>query len=306
MRGRIVNTPSLEDLRIFSVLVKNESVSSAAAELEVSAAYISKRLKQLESKLGVKLVHRTKRKLILTGVGSTLSEWGQRVLDSTEDLLDAIHLDKIVPKGMLRVCSSTGFGRNFVGPALSKLAKMYPDLEIQLDLLDRKIDLIHEGFHLDVRLGHIDEPDLVSKRLARNKRVLCASPSYLADHGTPVALNELTSHRCLVIHERDQLHGRWILQGDGDNDKHSLKLKGVLSSNNGETVRQWMVDGHGIGLRSTWDINPMLRAGQLVHILPEYYQIADVYAIYSSKLSSSAKLRICVDFLAKELSRCSE
>ncbi len=299
-----MNTPSLEDLRIFSVLVKTESVSAAAAELEVSAAYISKRLKQLESKLGVRLVHRTKRKLILTGVGSTLSEWGQRVLDSTEDLMDAIHLDKIVPKGMLRVCSSSGFGRNFVGPALSKLAKMYPDLEIQLDLLDRKIDLIHEGFHLDVRLGHIDEPDLVSKKLAKNHRILCASPSYLADHGTPTQLSDLMRHRCLVIHERDQQHGRWILEGEGE--KHSLKLKGVLSSNNGETVKQWTVDGHGISLRSTWDINPMIRAGQLVRILPQYFQGADVYAIYSSKLSSSAKLRICVDFLAKELSSCSD
>lgn len=290
---------SLDEIELVQALYRHGSMSACAQATGVSTAYISKRLARLEQRFGLKLFHRTTRSLSLTEVGETCLEWGQRVLDGAQDMMNALSAERSVPRGLLRVCSSTGYGRSRVAPALSRLVKRYPELEVQLELMDRSVDLVTEGFHLDIRLGDVQEPDLICRNIASNQRILCASPSYLKNAPPLRILSDLQHHQCLVIRERDQQSGRWVLQGpEGD---ECVRVKGALSSNNGESVRQWMVDGHGVGLRSAWDVAPYLSSKKLVRVLPGYCQTANVYAVYPSRLATSARLRVSVDFLAEQL-----
>lgn len=292
------NRPLLEDLDLFCAVVRHKSFTATARTLGVSNAYVSKRIATLEQSLGARLLHRTTRSVALTEQGGAVHAWALRILEDVEQLGEAVSTEKHAPAGLLRICTSSGFGRNRVAPALSALALRYPKLEIQLELLDRAVDVIGEEFHLDIRVGQAHEPHLISRRIAANARVLCAAPAYLDRHGSPATLAELAdlaTHRCIVIRERNEDFGRWVLHGP--NGVESVKVGGPLSASNGEVVHGWALDGHGIILRSVWDVATALKQGTLVRVLPAYEQPADVWAIYPSRLSTSAKLRVCVEFI---------
>ena len=287
--------PQLEDLRLFCVVVRNRSFAATSRELGLSKAAVSKRIALLEEAVGEQLLHRTTRSVSLTAQGEIVQQWAQRILEDVDAMGEAISREKAAPGGLLRICSSTGFGRSRLAPALSALAREYPQLEIQVELLDRPVDLVEEGFQLDIRLGAVRESNVIKRRIARNRRVLCAAPAYLAEFGTPQSLAELKDHRCIAIRERDQDFGRWELAGP--EGLVAVKVSGPLSANNGEIVRQWAIDGHGIILRSTWDVQREIEQGLLLPVLPQYYQQADVWAVYPSRLSLSARVRVCVEFL---------
>lgn len=293
--------PLLEDLRLFCVVARKQSFVASALELGVSNALVSKRIAILEKTLQARLLHRSTRKVSLTEQGNVVYQWAQRILEDVDQLGEAISQKGSTPRGLLRLCTSSGFGRNRVAPAMSALALEYPQLEVQLELLDRPVDLIAEGFHLDIRVGQVQEPHLIARRIAANARVLCASPAYLKCHGAPRQLADLLQHKCIVIRERDQDFGRWKLTGpDG---VVTVRVKGPLSTNNGELVHQWAIDGHGIILRSIWDVGPSLADGRLIRLLPEYSQEADVWAIYPTRLGATANVRVCVQFLEGWLAR---
>ena len=287
--------PLLEDLKLFCAVVRKQSFAATALELGVSKAFVSKRIAVLEQALGVRLLHRTTRRLALTDHGTLAHQWAQRIREDVDQLTDAISQKGSSPRGLLRLCTSSGFGRNRVAAAISALALEYPELEVQLELLDRPVDLIGEGFHLDIRIGQVQEPHLIARRIAANQRVLCASPAYLERNGTPRELAELARHRCIVIRERDQDVGGWKLSGPAGEE--TVRVSGPLSTNNGELVHQWAIDGHGIILRSIWDVGRSLADGSLVRVLPEYHQQADVWAIYPTRLGMVANVRVCVQFL---------
>lgn len=293
--------PQLEDLRMFCIVVRLRSFAATARELGISKAAVSKRIALLEDAVQEKLLHRTTRSLSLTAQGEIVHQWALRILEDVEAMGEAISREKAAPGGLLRICSSTGFGRNRLAPALSALARQYPLLEIQVELLDRPVDLVEEGFQLDIRVGQVREGNVIKRRIASNRRVLCAAPAYLAAHGQPQTLAELKNHRCIAIRERDQDFGRWDLEGPAG--RESIKVGGPLSSNNGEIVRQWAIDGHGIILRSTWDVRRELADGVLLQVLPQYFQAADVWAVYPSRLSVSGKVRVCVEFLEDWLAK---
>lgn len=289
----------MEDLRLFCMVVHKQSFAASALEMGVSKALISKRIAVLESTLQARLLHRTTRKVSATESGHIVYQWAQRILEDAEQMAEAISSSKIVPRGVLRVCTSSGFGRNHVSRAVSAMAQRYPELEFQLELLDRPVDLVREGFDLDIRIGAVHEESLITKLIARNARVLCASSSYLEQWGTPARLADLAHHKCIVIRERDQEFGRWKLEGsDG---AETVRISGPLSANNGEIAHRWAIDGHGIVLRSMWDVGPSLKRGELKRVLPEYQQDANVWAVYPSRLSTSAKVRVCVQFLEEWL-----
>jgi len=289
------NNPQLDDLRLFCVVARNRSFAATSRELGISKAVVSKRIALLEGAVRESLLHRTTRHVSLTAQGEIVHQWAQRILEDVDLMGEAISREKAAPSGLLRICSSTGFGRSRLAPALSELARRCPELEIQVELLDRPVDLVDEGFQLDIRIGQVREGNVIKRRIARNRRVLCAAPAYLERCGMPRSLDELQAHRCIAIRERDQDFGRWEL--DGPDGPVAIKVSGPLSANNGEIVRQWAIDGHGIILRSTWDIRREIEAGLLLPVLPEYFQQADVWAVYPSRLSVSAKLRVCVEFL---------
>lgn len=293
--------PQLEDLRLFCVVVRNRSFAETARELGISKAVVSKRIALLESAVQETLFHRTTRNVLLTAQGEIVHQWAQRILEDVDLMGEAISREKAAPGGLLRICSSSGFGRSRLAPALSELARSFPRLEIQVELLDRPVDLIDEGFQLDIRIGQVREGNVIKRRIARNRRVLCASPAYLAQFGTPRLLDDLKDHRCIPIRERDQDFGRWELEGPGGHV--AVKVSGPLSANNGEIVRQWAIDGHGIILRSTWDVRHEFESGALVPVLPGYFQQADVWAVYPSRLSVSAKVKVCVEFLEQWFER---
>ena len=293
------NKPLLDDLQLFCAIVRHGSFAATARERGVSNAYVSKRIAILEASLQTRLLHRTTRRVSLTEQGDIVHQWAQRILEDVEQMGEAVSSARAEPGGLLRICTSSGFGRNRVGPALSALAQRYPALEIELELLDRPVNLIDEGFHLDIRIGAVSEPNVISRRIARNRRVLCAAPAYLARHGTPHTLAELAGHRCIVIRERDFQFGQWTLHGP--QGVEAVRIGGPLSANNGEIVHQWAIAGHGIILRSLWDVGPSIARGDLVHLLPDYAQVVDVWAVTPSRLSTSAKLRVCVEFLEQWL-----
>lgn len=287
--------PQLDDLRLFCVVARNRSFAATSRELGISKAVVSKRIALLEGAVQESLFHRTTRNVSLTAQGEIVHQWAQRILEDVDLMGEAISREKAAPSGLLRICSSTGFGRSRLAPALSELARQFPLLEIQVELFDRLVDLVDEGFQLDIRLGHVREGNVIKRRIARNRRVLCASPAYLERFGMPQSLEDLQAHRCIPIRERDQDFGRWEL--DGPDGLVAIKVSGPLSANNGEIVRQWAIDGHGIILRSTWDISREIEAGLLLPVLPQYFQQADVWAVYPSRLSVSAKVKVCVEFL---------
>nr|WP_276536150.1 LysR substrate-binding domain-containing protein [Pseudomonas migulae] len=287
--------PLPEDLRVLLTVIRKSGFAAAADELGLSPAYVSKRIQILETTLGTRLLHRTSRRIALTEDGERVQRWALRILDDFQQLHDELSDAHDSPRGRLHLCSSFGFGRNHVAPALSLLAERYPDLEIRLDLFDRVVDIVSEGFDLEIRVGDDIPGQHIGRRLVSNRRVLCAAPGYLQRHGTPQTLGDLEQHHCLVIKERDNAFGIWNLEHDGAQE--SVRVSGPLSSNNGEIVLQWALDGRGVLLRSLWDVKPFLEQGRLVQVLPGYTQSANVWAVYPTRLAYSGKLRACVEFL---------
>lgn len=287
--------PNLEDLNIFVQVAKRASFAAVAEQLGMSAAFISKRVRLLEQQMGVRLLHRTTRRVSLSEEGERVYQWALQIFETVQRMGDDISTQHRVPVGQLRIASSLGLGRRFVAPALSELAERYPQLDVRLDVHDRLVDLIEEGVDLDIRVGNVIAPHLIAKPLAHNRRVLCAAPGYLQRRGTPRQLAELSSHDCLVIKERDHPFGVWQLQGP--QGEQSVRVTGGLSTNHGEVAHQWCLDGRGILLRSYWDVHDSLADGRLVPVLEDYHQAADIWAVYTSPLASSAKVRVAVEFL---------
>jgi LysR family transcriptional activator of dmlA len=297
---RIVNSgPLLDDLRLFCIAARRASFVATANELGTSPALVSKRIAILEKTLRVRLFHRTTRRVTVTEDGETVYEWAQKILEDVERMTEAVANIRTEPRGLLRISTSFGLGRNHVAPAIAELEKRYPSLEVRLELVDRPVDLIGEGFDIDIRVGEVHEPNVIAHRIAASNRILCAAPAYLERQGHPKTLTDLAQHACLVIRERNQAFGVWRLYGP--NGLETVKVTGPLSSNHGDIVRRWALGGHGIMLRAVWDVAASLHASELVRVLPAYRQPADVWAVSTARLASSAKVRVCVRFLQEQL-----
>ena len=290
---------NLDDVRVFCVVVRNASFSAAAEALAVSPAYVSKRVGMLEAQLGTRLLHRSTRRVAITEAGERVYAWAEKILDDVDQLVEDVSATRQVPRGTLRVSSSLGFGRKVVAPILERLSQRHPQLRVRLDLFDRLVDVAGEGFDLDIRIGDEIAPHLIAKHLAPNHRVLCAAPAYLERHGAPKHLADLSSHHCIAIKERDQSLGVWRLAVRGE--PATIKVTGPLSTNHGEVAVDWALAGRGIVLRSIWDVREHLESGALKQVLPDVTQPADVWAVYPSRLASSAKVRACVDFVSVAL-----
>jgi LysR family transcriptional activator of dmlA len=295
-----VNNPwDLVDLRIFCTVARASRFNAAAAELGISPAAVSKRIADLESALGVVLFQRTTRRVQLTEEGALAYESARRVLDAAEGMAQELSGKKRGPIGTLRISTSMRLGRNHVSHVLSLLRRQHMGLEIWLEVLDRKVDLIGESFDIDIRMVDEAEPHLHRHLIARSRRVLVASPDYVRRRGKPQRLADLTQHDCLLYRERHLKFGAWRM--DGPRGPESVKVTAPIAANNSEVVRNWAVDGHGIALLSGWDVAPDIAAGNLVRVLPGYSERADIWAVTAMRLEDSAKVRICVEFLKKHL-----
>ncbi|WP_211364058.1 LysR substrate-binding domain-containing protein [Propionivibrio limicola] len=293
------NLPALSDLSLFCVAARRSSFVATATELGKSSAFVSKRIAILEKTLGVKLFHRTTRQVAITEDGESVFQWAQQILEAANGLTEMVGGRDVEPKGMVRITSNFRIGRLHLAPLLSELEQRHPGLEIWLEAIDRPVDLIRDGIDIDIRIGTVTEPHLFAHRIVESRRILCAAPSYLEKRGVPKSLNELSQHACLVLRERDQAFGVWRL--DGPNGLETVKATGSMSTNNGDVARVWAHAGQGIFLVSDRDVADSLANGELVHILPDYFQPADVWAVCRTRLSDSLKLRVCVEFLREQL-----
>ncbi len=295
------NQWELIDLRVFCCVARRSSFNAAAAELGISPAYVSKRIAGLEKALGLALFHRTTRRVSITDEGEAAVVWARKVLDTADSLTQEMARTKATPTGALRISTSLRLGRNHVAHILAVLKRSYPGLDIWLELVDRRVDVLGEGFDVDIRVGEVSEPYLVAHPIASSVRVLCAAPAYLAHRGMPKTLADLAQHDCLLFRDRDQAYGVWRLEGP--QGAESVKVTSTLGSNHSDAVQNWAVDGHGIVLLSSWDVASRLQDGSMVRVLPEYRQSADVWAVTAARLASSAKLKVCVDFLVQQLNQ---
>ena len=284
------------DLAFFALLTKKGSLAATAQELGVTPPAVSKRLAALERRLGVRLLQRTTRRISLTPEGETYFGEGAQVLADLEALERAVVGTRGTPKGLLRVSATLGFGRRHVAPALSKFARLYPEIEVQLHLTDRPINLVEQGFDVLVRFGELPDARLTARLLARNRRVLCAAPAYLQRAGEPATPKELAQHTCIFIRESDEIFGTWHLRNGPR--RETVKVRGPLSTNDGESALSWGLDGHGILMRSQWDAAPWLRSQRLRLVLADWeLPSADIYLVFPTRSHLSAKTRALVDFL---------
>jgi LysR family transcriptional regulator, transcriptional activator for dmlA len=294
------------DLGFFSVLASSGSLSAASRELGITTAAVSKHLALMEARVGAALVNRTTRRMSLTPEGELYLEHARRILGEIEHLEELLGVSESLPSGLLRVNATLGFGRNHVAPLLSKLVRKYPRVQAQLQLSVNPPALTDDAYDVCIRFGAPPEGRVIARRLASNRRLLCAAPAYLEKYGMPKSPNDLTRHNCIGIRQGELAYGLWRLSvGRGRHVKvEAVKTRGNLSANDGEIAVNWALEGLGIVLRSEWDIARYLRSGRLVHVLPHYdTPDADIYAVYPQRHRLAARVRAFVDLAEQQLTR---
>jgi len=294
------------DLGFFSTLASAGSLSAAARELGVTTPAVSKHLALMESRVGVPLVNRSTRRMSLTPEGELYLDHARRILGDIGHMEELLGAAKAVPKGLLRVNATLGFGRSHVAPLISKFVRKYPQVEVQLQLSVQPPPLTDDAFDVCIRFGAPPDSRMIARHIAPNRRLLCAAPAYLAKHGTPKVPNDLGRHNCIGIRQGEEAYGLWRLSsGKGRNARsEAVKTRGNLTTNDGEIAVNWALDGHGILMRAEWDIARYLRNGRLVRVLPQYdTPDADIHAVYPQHHQLAARVRAFVDFLALGLAK---
>jgi LysR family transcriptional activator of dmlA len=294
------------DLGFFSTLAGAGSLSAAARELGVTTPAVSKHLALMESRFGVSLVNRSTRRMSLTPEGELYLEHARRILGEIDHMEEMLGVSKAIPKGLLRVNATLGFGRSHVAPLISRFVRKYPEVEVQLQLSVNPPAPTEDLFDVCVRFGAPPDSRVIARRIAANRRLLCAAPAYLAKHGIPKVPNDLTKHNCIGIRQGEEAYGVWRLaSGRGRSaSTEAVKTRGNLATNDGEIAVNWALDGHGILMRAEWDIERHLRDGRLVPVLPQYFTPdADIYAVYPQRHQLAARVRAFVDFLALSFTR---
>lgn len=294
------------ELGFFVQIATGGSLSAAARNLGVSTPAVSKRLSQMEQRLRMPLVNRTTRRMSLTPEGEVFLEHARRILGELDDLDQLLAKGRGSPKGLLRVNATLGFGRMHVAPVISRYSRLCPDVEVQLQLSADPPPLTDDAFDVCVRFGEPPDARVIAKRLAPNRRLLCASPKYLAQRGTPVVPSDLARHDCIGIRQGNDAYGVWRLSsGKGRREQtETIKVRGALTTNDGEIAVRWALDGHGIVMRAEWDIERYLASGRLVQVLPQYRTPgADIYAVYAQRHQLSSRIRVFVDCLSDAFAR---
>jgi len=287
---------TFQEMAVFSRIVASGSLSAAARELGISPALVSRRLAGLESRLGVRLVNRTTRSLNLTVEGARYYEVCTRVLAEIEEADAEVSVGRVEPQGALKVALPASFGHQHVAPLVPQFAARYPKVQLALSLSDRTVSIIDEGFDVAVCIADLRDSSLTARRLAPNRRVVCASPAYLRAHGTPRTPEELAQHNCLVTGD---FASTWEYKAP-DGRPGTVRVSGRYCCDNWEVLREWALAGLGIALKSTWDVHRQLEDGSLVVLLPGYAFHTDVaiYAVYPHRRFLPAKTRVFIEFLA--------
>lgn len=284
-------------LDTFAKVVELGSFARAADRLELSTSAISRQVAELEAQLGVRLLNRTTRRLSLTEAGQAYYERCVQLLADLADADSAVRATAVEPKGRLRVTCGVTFGERYLAPATAEFGTLHPDIAFDLDLSDRVVDLVEEGFDLAVRIGSGGSQALVSRRLGTTRIVCCAAPSYLSRRGTPQAPEELSAHECLA-YTYVAAPDAWTFV-DREGGRMTVRVKTRHRANNGRMLAALAAEGLGIAYEPDFIVAPEMRSGRLVQLLPDYSTPeSPIAAVYPSRRHLSAKVRSFVDFLA--------
>ncbi len=294
------------DLELVQAIRQHGTLAAAARAIGIAAPAATKRLAAIEARLGVRLFQRTTRRVSPTAEGETVCERAADLLRGFDMLESELRERRAEPSGPIRLAATFGFGRRWVGPALAAFQQRHPGISVQLQLTEQLPDLAVDGFDGAIWLWNPPAQrasEWVSRRLAPNQRVLVAAPAYLKAQGVPQTPRDLCRHHCLVVREngstQDRGFGHWRLHPAADADPLHVPVSGPLSSNSGELVRDWCLAGHGIMLRSLWDIAPQLSSGELVHVLPDWSMPdADIHWLAPYRAQVPRRIRLLVDHLA--------
>lgn len=282
----------------FVRVVEAGSITEAANRLDVAKSAVSRRLKELETHLGVELFHRTTRRMTLTETGRAYYHQCVRILDDVLEAELATSQAHGRLQGSLKVALPLSFGLMHLGPAINDFLKLHPEVEFDLDFNDRQVDVIDEGFDLAIRIAKLPDSSLIARRLTTMNRVVCASPEYLNQAGTPTSPDELTEHRCMIYSLIRDSHYWEFIEPNGNTLK--IKLQPFIKSSNGEYLRDAAVSGLGIILIPTFIAYQEIERGNLVTLLTDYsYPSIDAYALYPPTRHLSQRVRAFVDFLVQ-------
>lgn len=295
-------TTAPAEMAFFSRLAGCGSLSAAARELNLSPAAVSKRLAQMESRLGAPLLHRTTRRIGLTAEGELYLEHARRILAEIDDMEQLIGGASAQARGLLRVNATLGFGRSHIAPLIDSFARLHPQVQVQLLLTVDPPPLTDDGWDVCIRFGEPPDARVIARRIAPNRRLLCAAPAYLAARGIPQSPRDLVRHDCIGIRQGGEGYGIWRLtQGKRT---ETVKVRGALSTNDGEIAVQWALSGHGIVMRAEWDIARYLRSGRLRQVLAAYDTPgADIHLVYPQRHQVSARVRVFAEHLDRHFSQ---
>lgn len=271
------------------------SLTAAARAEGIAPAMVGRRLDALEERLGIKLLQRTTRKIALTDEGIGFLEDCQRILTDLENAESAVSERSARARGHLLISAPAGFGRQHVAPLIPSFLAEHRDVSVALDLNDRVVDIIGEGVDVAIRIAALSDSNLVGVKLADNKRVVVAAPTYLKRAGTPTSLDELAHHNCLAISSAGSQRG-WTFRQNGKNV--TIKVGGNMLCNDGAVLHQWALAGKGLAWRSMWEVGGALESGDLVTVLDEFAAPGnDVYAMFAQRRHLPLRIRAFVDFL---------
>lgn len=286
----------LKQIESFVAVAAKGSLTAAAAAEGIAPAVVGRRIDALEERLGVKLLLRTTRRITLTHEGSAFLEDCQRLLADLANAEASVTAGGVKASGYLRITAPAGFGRRHVAPLVPGFVAQHPDVKVSLNLSDRLVDIVNEGFDCAVRVGDLPDSSLVSVRLADNRRLCVATPQYLARVGTPKHPHDLARHDCLTLStDASQTRG-WAFTLDGA--VTHLRLNGRLDCNDGQVLHDWCLAGLGIAWRSTWEVESQIESGQLVSVLNDFAAPPNgIFAVFAQRKHLPLRVRLWIDYL---------
>ena len=286
----------LKQIESFTAVASKGSLTAVASAEGVAPAVIGRRIDALEERLGVKLLRRTTRRITLTHEGSAFLEDCQRILAALANAEASVSAGGVKASGHLRVTAPGGFGRRHVAPLVPGFVAQHPEVSLSLNLSDRVIDIVNEGYDCAIRVGDMPDSSLVSLRLADNRRQCVAAPSYLERAGRPDTPADLMRHQCLTLSsEASQTRG-WAFRVDGELIHH--RPQGRLDCSDGQVLHQWCLAGLGIAWRSTWEVEREIAEGRLVELLADHAAPPNgIYAVFPQRKHLPLRVRLWIDFV---------
>ncbi|WP_299410559.1 LysR family transcriptional regulator [uncultured Roseobacter sp.] len=292
----------IENLKLFLRIVEKGGLAAAGREVGLSPATVTDRLAALEAHYGARLLTRTTRSISLTDEGRELVTGARRILAETEETEARIRLGVEKISGTIHLSAPSDLGRNQIVPLLDRFMTMNPEVAIDLSLSDSYVDLVGRGLDLAIRYGELSDSTMKASRLGENRRLVCAAPAYLELNGTPLHPVELAHHNCLVMRFGSNTDQDWSFVIDGE--KRTCRVRGNRIADDGDLIRQWCLNGHGVAFKSEWDIRDDLETGRLVELLEDFTpEPSALQMVYPAGTVQPRRVRALMEFLSKKFVR---